>query len=372
MTLERTLAAIEDGQVKKLHVGAQLMATVDGVPVADLALGEARPGVPMRSDSLVPWFSCTKALTATAVAQQWERGAIDLDAPVARYVAEFGANGKESVTVRHVLTHTGGFRTAGPGPGGAFRSSFEEMLQEICAAPLEPGWAPGQRAGYHAQAGFHVLGAVVNRVSGRHFCDYVTEEVIEPCDMADSWMRLPVRRAEAYGDRLAVMHDTSGDEPRPAKRFDRADVFDRCLPSGGAVGPAADLVKLFEMFLGGGERGGVRVLQPETVREMIRRHRTGMKDETFGSVIDWGLGLMINSWQYKKRPAWYGYGDHASRDAFGHGGSQSSVAFADPVHRLAAAVVFNGMPGEVANHARTQPVITALYEDLGLAASQRS
>ena len=129
----------------------------------------------------------------------------------------------------------------------------------------------------------------------------------------------------------------------------------------------ADLVKLPEMFLGLGAREGERVLQPETVTTMTSRHRVSMNDVTFGMVIDWGLGLMVNSFHYRNRPTSYGYGDHASPDSFGHGGQQSSITFADPVHGLAVALCCNGMPGEVRNHRRTQPVLSALYEDLGLA-----
>jgi CubicO group peptidase (beta-lactamase class C family) len=89
-----------------------------------------------------------------------------------------------------------------------------------------------------------------------------------------------------------------------------------------------------------------------------------MKDETFGAVIDWGLGPMVNSIQYTGKPAPYGYGDHASPDAFGHGGQQSSVVFADPGYGLSVVFAANGRPGEPNNHRRTQPVLTALYEDL--------
>jgi CubicO group peptidase (beta-lactamase class C family) len=75
---------------------------------------------------------------------------------------------------------------------------------------------------------------------------------------------------------------------------------------------------------------------------------------------------MVNSWAYTSSPTSYGYGDHASPDAFGHGGQQSSLAFADPAAGLAVALCCNGRPGEPANHRRTQPVVTALYEELGL------
>lgn len=320
----------------------------------------------MRPDTLLPWFSCTKACTAIAIAQLWERGRLGLDEPVATHVPEFSAAGKGEVTIRHVLTHTGGFRSV-DADADVWRLEWHELVARICASPLEPGWVPGERAGYHAVTGFHVLGEVVQRVDGRPFADYVSEEILEPLDMGDSWMSLTEARYAAYGNRMGVMYDTApGRSAEAVRGMDSWRGFRRASPSGGGVGPMGDLVKVFEMLRDRGEREGERVLRPETVDAVTSRHRVGMRDETFGMVIDWGLGLMVNSWHYRSAPASYGYGDHAGADAFGHGGQQSSVGFADPETGLAVALCCNGRPGEPANHRRTQPVLTALYEDLGL------
>lgn len=356
-----------DGIASGLHLGAQLEVRHGGGDPFSIAVGEARPGVPMSVDTLLPWFSCTKAITAVAVAQLWERGRVRLDDPIARHVPEFGAAGKERVTIRHVLTHTGGFRTVELSTD-VWRLEWDDLVARICSAPLERA-VPGETAAYHAVTGFHLLGEVVARVSGRPFSDFVNEEILEPLDMGDAWMVLTEERYAAYGDRMAVMYASVRDAPPvPVRGMDSWRGFRRASPSGGGVGPMSDLVKLYEMFLGGGERDGERVLSRQTVEAMTARHRAGRRDETFGMVIDWGLGLMVNSWHYRSRPTSYGYGDHASYRTFGHGGQQSSLSFADPEHALAVALCFNGRPGEVLNHRRAQPVITALYEELGLGA----
>ena len=101
--------AIESGLERGLHVGAQLYVSRDGKPVADLAFGIARDGVPMTPDTIMLWMSSIKPITAVAVAQIWERGKIALDDPVAKYIPAFGDKGKDRITIRHVLTHTGGF-----------------------------------------------------------------------------------------------------------------------------------------------------------------------------------------------------------------------------------------------------------------------
>jgi CubicO group peptidase (beta-lactamase class C family) len=367
--VERVVARLEEGIAAGWHRGAQLEVRLSGSAPVSICVGESRSGVAMTPDTLLPWFSCTKPFTAVAIAQLVERGVVGFDDPVARHVPEFAANGKEGVLVRHVLTHTGGFRSVGAGVD-VWRLEWDELVAAICAAPLEPGWVPGERAGYHPVTGFQILGEVVQRASGRSFADYVTEEVLEPLDLADSWMCLSEARYAAYGHRMGVMEDIDPKDPssrRPVRGLDSWRGFRRASPSGGGVGPMGDLVKLFEMFLGGGARDGERVLSPAMAAEIARRHRVGMVDETFGMVIDWGLGLMVNSWKYRKAPASYGYGDHASPSAFGHGGQQSSIAFCDPAHGLAVALCCNGRPGELVNHRRTQPVLTALYEELGLA-----
>lgn len=316
----------------------------------------------MRADTLMPWFSATKPLTAMAVLQQWERGHLDPDDPVARHVPEFGVAGKEGVTIRHLLTHTASLAAT-----VADQQDWDALLAAACSSPLTAGWVPGQRAAYSPRLGFHVLGEVVRRVDGRAFDAYVSEEIFEPLGMSDSWLALPLERWEAYGERMGVMHDTSARQAKVITRLAGPDGFASPRPSSSGVGPAGDLLRFFVALLGKGELDGVRVLSPQTVDAMCARHRAGLTDETFGAVIDWGLGVMVNSWQYARRPAPYGYGDNASLRAFGHGGSQSSVAFADPDAGVAAVVIFNGMAGEPGHQRRTQPVINGLYDDLGLA-----
>lgn len=366
MSLERALSALEKGRADGYHPGAQLEVRHRGEPVASIAIGDARPGVPMKTDTLVPWFSCTKAVTAVAVMQQWERGNLTLDDTIAAHIPDFAAAGKAAITIRHVLTHMGGFRSV---EGSVWRHEWDDAIALIASAPLEEGWVPGERAGYHDVTGFMILGEIVRRAAGgdRAFDAYVSEEIFEPLDMPDSWIALPAERFEAYGDRVGFMYDTSTKaDPKVIAGYDDGRAFRRPQPSGSGTGPMRDLVRLAEMILGGGELDGIRVLSPQTVEAMVSRHRAGYVDETFGMVIDWGLGLIVNSFHYRNRPTSYGYGKHASRRTAGHGGRQSSAVFCDPVHQLAVAVCCNGMPGEPGHHRRMQPVLTAIYEDLGL------
>jgi CubicO group peptidase (beta-lactamase class C family) len=350
---------LEQGIADGTHIGAQLYVSRGGAVVADVALGMARSDVEMQTDSLMTWFSMTKAVTSIAVAQQWERGALDPDDAVMCHIPEFGGAGKEAVTIRHLLTHTAGLANAdGILQGTPWRESRADNLARIYAAT--PEYPPGTRAGYHAAAGMSVLGEVVASVSGVPYDRYVREEIFGPLGMHDCWIGLPKDRYEAYGERIGYMHTTSGDAPERLRGLDSADVLAEPMPGANGRGPMNQLGRFYEMLVGHGTRDGVRVLSPVTVSAISARHRTEMLDETYGVVMDWGLGLVVD---------WYATGRYSSRRAFGHGGHQSSVAFCDPEHDLVVAVVCNGMPGRERHSARLDAISSAVYIDLGIAAA---
>lgn len=357
--LPRTEAVLEEGMAAGLHLGAQLAVSLDAKPAGEVVLGLGAPGRTMTRDTLLPWFSMTKATTSLCALQLWERGALALDDPVVAHIPEFAANSKERVPVRHLLTHTGGFRGADTsGTGGAFGRSLSENVAMICAAPLEPGWVPGKKAGYHPTSGMAILAELVQRVDGRPFERYAYEEVFAPLGMDHCSIGIPLGDQEAVRDHIGVMHNTSEDAPRAMHGLNEPEVLARVLPGAGGRGPMHELVGLYECLLGGGQRDGTRVASPQTVEAMTARHRVNMFDETFQTVIDWGLGLHIDMILM---------GRHCSPRAAGHGGAQSSVAFCDPEHGLAVACIVNGMAG-IAHHRRFEAVMTALYVDLGLAA----
>jgi CubicO group peptidase (beta-lactamase class C family) len=369
--LPRTMAAIERGRAEGLHVGAQVYASLGGRPVADLAVGRARtgPDVPMRPDTLMLWMSATKPVTAVAVAQQWERGRLDLDDPVARHVPEFGAKGKEQITIRHLLTHTAGIRALA---GKWEDQPWDGIIAAICAARPEPGWEPGHKAGYHLATSWYLLGEIVRRLDGgaRSYDRYVREEIFTPLGMSDSWIGLPPERYRAYGERVGFMHDTH--DPRvagPMHPLDAEEGAAACRPGSNGRGPARELGFFYEMLLGRGARNGQRLLSPQAVEAITAPHRVGMFDHTFRHVMDWGLGFLVNSARYGADTVPYGYGPHAAPRTFGHGGSQCSTGFADPEHGLAVAIVWNGRAGEPRHDRRLRETLAALYEDVGLATS---
>jgi CubicO group peptidase (beta-lactamase class C family) len=350
---------IEDGIARGLHAGAQLYVSLEGRTIADLVFGHARDGVPMTPAHLNLWMSATKPVAAVAIAQLWEAGRLELDDRVARHIPEFAQNGKEPITLRHILTHTAGFRT----PPRNQMGPWDQIIAELCAARLEPGWVPGLKAGYHPASSWFILGEVVRRVSELDYGAYVRQRVFEPLGMTDCWIGMPLEQLDAYGDRIAVMHKLAANgsliplDPRPVATSTR--------PGSSGYGPIRQLGRFYEMLLARGLLEGTRVLLPQSVEAITARHRSGLFDQTFKRDIDWGLGFLLNSYKPDAELP-YGYGPRASPRTFGHGGAESSGAFCDPDRGLVVAYVFNGQPGEERHHERRKAVVEAVYDDLGV------
>ncbi len=359
---------LERGVASGLHLGGQLYVERAGEVVADVAFGEARPGEPMLRTHRMLWLSASKPFAAVAIARLWERGRLGLDDPVATHIPEFAAGGKEGVTIRHLLTHTGGIRMFETGWPAA---SWDEIVARICARRLEPRWTPGRKAGYHLTSSWFILGELVRRLDGRTFESYVFEELFGPLGAADCSIGMSVSRYRSSAPFIAPVYDTSGDGPVELAWTDESRLT-RPSPGANGCGPARELARLYRCLIGGGELAGRRLLMPQTVEALTARHRVGMFDQTFKTRLDWGLGVIVNSAHYADPRMPYGYGPFAGPRTYGHSGARSSVAFADPDAGLVVALIVNGLPADEAHRWRFARILAALYEDLGLAGPELS
>ncbi|MDB5323934.1 MAG: pbpE 2 [Phycisphaerales bacterium] len=364
-SLARTAAVIERGMEEGLHVGAQVYVSLWGEAVADLAFGLARPAgegraeLAMTPETIVLWLSSGKPLTAVAIAQLWERGLLDLDDAAAKFIPDFAANGKEGITVRHLLTHTAPLRLADTGWPLA---TWEQMIQRINLTRPEPRWVNGRTAGYSAHITWYILGEIVQRLGGQTLAEYLRDRVFLPCGMENTFIAMTPEEQAANAGRMAVMQLIEGATPVDYST-ESARAISVPRPSGSLRGPARELGRFYEVML----RRGRGILSPQAVEAMTARHRVNTLDKTFGAVIDWGLGFMINSAIYGRVETPYQFGPWASPRTFGHSGNQSSAGFADPEKGVVAAVMFNGMAGEVRHQARMRETLGAIYEDLDLA-----
>src|SRR6185436_10647803 len=175
----------------------------------------------------------------------------------------------------------------------------------------------------------------------------------------DCWIGMPLKKLRAYGNRIGWMHATSGgSEVRPTPIPNSESFNTDCSPGASGRGPMRELGRFYEMLLNHGSLDGKRILSSPTVEAITMRQRIGMLDQTFGIVLDWGLGFIIDAFLY---------GSYCSDRAFGHAGAQSSVGFCDPEHGLVVAMVLNGMPGPTPHNQRMLDLANAIYFDLGLA-----
>jgi CubicO group peptidase (beta-lactamase class C family) len=359
--LDGVVETLEQQRADGMHDGAQVYVSRYGEPLLDLAIGESVPGRALERDDVMLWYSSGKPLTTTAVLQLWERGKLGLDDRVGDYIAGWGA-GKERVTIRHVLTHTGGFSMTRKGEMFDKDVPYAEAVARIAAHPVE--WEPGTKAGYHPTSGWKILGAIVEAVDGRPIDRYLADEVMAPIGMKESHLGIPAEEQAALGDRLVPVHwkghvlafqDETGLRMVPY-RIDRIHNepwhIAKVEPGGGMRGPARELGRFYESLLG----CGPAVLEPRTVEVMGAVHRYGLPDVIFGGQkTPWGLGVQVAG----------GIGGGPGRRAFGHGGMASSRGFADPDAGLVAVLVCNGLPDPFRNEQRMFAFTDGVYRAFG-------
>jgi CubicO group peptidase (beta-lactamase class C family) len=370
--LPKTLAVIDDGLRAKLQVGVQLFVAHRGETVADLGIGLAAAGKPMTPDSMMTWLSTSKIATSILFAQLWEEGLVGLDDPVAAHIPEFGARGKQAVTLRQVWTHTCAMLHVEDKLFPVrYRQSHADNIALICASGLDRGRTPGLDASYQTSTVTLLLAEIIARKRGRDFREWAREALFLPLGMTDSWLGMPAETVARYADRLGKTFDTSGPEPRADGSFapDAPEQLMHIMPGGNGRGPMRELAKVVELLRCGGSLAGVRILSPQTVEAMTARHRCGLRDLSFDNQqLDWGLGLALDSRiHYGGGVHLYGYGPHASPRTFGHSGFRTTAAFCDPACDLVVTCSWNGMVADDRIHSERQNALcAAIYEDLGL------
>ena len=156
-------AAIDRAIAERGEIGIQVAAYHRGQLVIDTWGGIADPatGRPVDGDTLFNVFSVTKAVAATAIHIQAEKGLLDYDAPIADYWPEWGCNGKEKATVRDALTH----RTGTPQmPEGTTPESICDWDATVAAiAGLRPLFPVGSVPAYQSLSFGWILGEIVRR-----------------------------------------------------------------------------------------------------------------------------------------------------------------------------------------------------------------
>lgn len=373
-------AAMDDAIARALRlgeVGVQVAVYHRGRLLVDTWAGmaDAADQAPVTSATLFPVFSVTKSFTAVACHIQADRGLIDYDAPIARYWPEFGANGKEGITVRQVLSHRSGVPQMPPGVTVETMCDWDWMIRNI--EKMEPLFPADSQSSYQAFIFGWYIGEIVRRTdpAQRPINQFIAEEICAPLGIANFHLgldpalepRVATLTNVAHGGQapadsggtislttaVAPSHARAGEDVAPylslavppavatgPANFNRSDVHAAVLPGAGGIADARSVARLYAMLACGGELDGVRILSENTVKGLTQLRKDPFQsDRVVGRVAILGQGGF-----------WLG-SDHPGVEAavgtapsiLCHPGAGGSIGWGDTASGLAVAICHNRM-----------------------------
>ena len=272
-TLSAMLRSVTATQVAGSAVG--LVAKGGRITFLE-ASGSVGGGPSMPVDAIVRLASLTKPVTAAAVLMLVEDGKHRLSDPVDRWFPGFGRDvatptgetvrAERRVTIRDLLTHASGIATLGRAVDSAYDAgSADGFAQRIATAPLR--FQPGSRFDYGCcGSSYDVLGAIVERVTGRSLAEEFRTRIFEPLGLSDTFFRV----SDEKRARLAAQYrpDAVGRlvEARARGQEDTDSAF--LSGAGGLRSTATDFFRFAQFLLNEGELNGVRLLKKSTVQQM--------------------------------------------------------------------------------------------------------
>jgi CubicO group peptidase (beta-lactamase class C family) len=316
----------------------QLAVALDGRLVVSGTFGRAT------DESRYVVFSITKALMAATVWLLVGEGLLAAETRVADVVPEFADNGKDAVTVEHLMTHTAGFPRAPMSPEEGATSAGR--CRRFRAWRLD--WEPGSRSEYHAASAHWVLAELVERVSGADYRDVVRDRVIAPLRLTGLQLGVP---REQQSDVLDV-HIVGADrpareglppfaEPVHLLRYNEPVVREVGVPGVGAVARAGDIALLYQALL----TNPGRLWDPAVLADGTGHVRTSLVDPLIGVPTLRTLGLRIAG--DDGNAALREFGTGTSPAAFGAAGIGGQMAWADPATGLSFCYLTNGLEADV-------------------------
>ena len=325
--------AIEQDKLRS----AVLLVAINGKIVLHEALGwkDKDKEIPIKKDAMFRMASNTKPLVATGISILKDEEKLKYSDYVRKHLNSFDNYRSGSIEIHHLLTHTSGFRIK-----PIFYKPLIQKSKENPDAPNlrlevdrfgETGAEVEVGTSYsYSNAGFNTLGALIETVSGKNLDVFLSEKVYQALGMKDTYHH---ETKEVLGEKLDRMSTVyykrngewivgwkPGDDPQYP--FVRA--------SGGMISTAYDYAIFCQMFLNGGIYNGKRILSEESVEQMTSQQTKNIYTEE----------------EREKQDYYYGYGWGVMKDgAFGHGGSDGTVAMIDPDHKLIV-LFFTQSPGE--------------------------
>lgn len=314
-------------QVGTGNVAAAVLHFRSGGKTHERAFGEAA-----NPEAVFLIASITKPMTATAVMQMSDRGKLRLTDSVSKYIPEFRGEGRESVQIRHLLTHTSGLPDMLPENDDLRRrhAPLSAFVEGTCRTPLL--FKPGTKVRYQSM-GILLAAEIVSRISGQQLPEFLKSEVFAPLGMRNTSLGLGGRPISA----------TMQSQVPERSDWDWNSSYWRNLaaPWGGAHSTAGDISRFLQAFV----QPAQRVLRPDTAQSMIVNQNGGLNRP-------WGYGWMVGS---------AGFGKGCSASTFGHSGSTGTLCWHDP-QRDTTFVLLNTRPADVSGKTLLRPVSELLSQ----------
>jgi len=348
-------------------VGASVAVTVDGRTVVDIWGGhqdEART-VPWERDTIINVWSTTKTMAALCALVLADRGELDLHAPVAQYWPEFKANGKESVEVRHLLSHSAGLSGWQEPMRPSDLYDWEKATSLLAAQ--EPWWEPGTANGYHAITQGYLVGEVVRRITGRSIGTFFADEIAGPlgadfhigtpsaCDDRVARVIPPPPLPMEGLDQDSIAVRTLSNPPLSAEQSWEIDWRRSEIPAAGGHGNARSVAAVQSVLACAGEVNGVRLLS-EAGCEAVLEEVSYTPDLVLGVPLRFGMGYGLNSPDTPLGPN--------PRTCF-WGGWGGSLVLVDLDARMVVTYVMNKMGEGTLGDFRGVGIAFAAYAGLG-------
>lgn len=381
--------------------GLAFAATLDGEPIVDLVAGEKAPGEPWTSDTRTGVASVTKGWAVMCIQTLFDRGDLTFETRIADIWPEFAANGKDRITLRHILDHTAGVIGV-PDVGSLVKwdGSGWDDLDAIAArlASAKPAWEPGTKCGYHAVTFGWLAGEIVRRVSGRTLGTFFHDEIAAPLGIRTA---IGVPRAEQddiaksiSNDRLmelpALLKPIVGKLPEklrdpttyPGQAFlgdgsrSIMDAIDELMtdgrwqaaevPASNGVTSAKDLARLFAVIANGGALDGHRYFSEKSM-EIFLAPGAVYTDAVMGDITNLPILKQLVRRMATVQRSVGGYDMNRKKSlgpnvrTVGNGGAGGHLVFADPAAHVSGAFVRSAMSP---NNKSQELIIAALFECL--------
>jgi CubicO group peptidase (beta-lactamase class C family) len=360
ITLERTAELLESEIEEGLFTrGAQVAVNLAGVGQATLALGDDGRGGQVEDDTVFRVYCTIKPVTVLAIARLVDDGTLELDEPLRERLPMYRVLDDGSVTLRRVLNHTAGLHR--PMAIELELMPPPKRLEHVRQIPRPANFTVGVDAAYSEWFGWHILGQLLEAVTGEPLHEHLRRVVIDPLGMTDTWIGMTKDEYREVLPRLGVNHDLRSMQSYPLLLERGERMCTEVNPAHGGYSTATDLCRLYAAIVEQLEHGDVDALpSPEVLEEFTSAARPSIYDQVLDRVCEHGLGFMTSLSEHA-------FGRHCSPRSFGHSGNVgSSFAWADPEYGLAAAVVFNGIVDPDSAFLRRPSVVRAIVADLGL------